>query len=541
MLKKTAFINGKIRTMDAACSIQEAVLIEQDRIVAVGTTLEILELAGDSATVIDLRGYALFPGFIDTHSHLSMFSLWSDQVYCGAEVGSVAGALERLRERAAQCKPGDLVLGWGYDDSILAENRGPSIQELDAISTELPIVVVHISVHACYVNSKALALCGIGPHSKIQGGEVVLDDRGNPTGHLLEMAHYEALGKLCPPPDKERLRHALHSGIAAYNAYGLTGTHEAGIGLGGVDAALYTRLLLEMEQAGELNIRTYLSYMGEAFKKIEETGIGTGFGTKQVRISGPKLFNDGSIQAHTAALLAPYHDRPDFQAGLLMKDGELDRLVEHYHREGYQIAYHANGDASIEAIIQAVEKAQKKFPRQDPRHIVVHCQLASDKHLERMHKAGMIPSFFGLHIWYYGDRHFERFLGPERASRMDPSGSAVRLGMRHSLHADSPVMPPWTIKSIHTAVNRTTRNGRTLGEDQRISAEEAVRAYTSHAAYFQFRENQVGSIEPGKLADFVLLSDDILTMAPQKIEDTKVLMTVLGGQTVYGEIPARNQ
>ncbi len=538
-ISKKSFVNGKICTMDENCSTAEAVLVTNGRIEALGTSEEIIRLAGENSELIDLQGNALFPGFIDTHSHLSMFSIWSDQVYCGAEVGNVEGALNRLQDRKKQCKKGDIILGWGYDDTILPEKRGPSIQELDSISTEIPIVVVHISVHACYVNSKALALCGLGPDSVIQGGEVVLDSAGNPTGHLLEMASFHALSTLCPPPDKERLRNALRTGIGIYNSYGITSTHEAGIGLGGVDSTIYTRLLLEMEQAGELNIRTYLSYMHEDFEKMLQAGIGTGFGTPQVRISGPKLFNDGSIQAYTAAVSEPYHDRPEITSGLLMKDGELDALVERYHGAGYQIAYHGNGDMGIEAMIQAVEKAQKRFPRQDPRHILVHCQLASDEQLERMRNVGIVPSFFGLHIWYYGDRHYEKFLGPKRASRMDPSGSAVRLGMRHSLHADSPVMPPWTLQSIHTAVNRKTRNGRTLGEDQRISVEEAVRAYTSHAAWFHFREHELGSIEPGKFADFVLLSEDILNIEPERIAETKVLMTVLGGHVVFEESSGR--
>ena len=519
--------------MDKNCTTAEAVLVADDRIEAIGTTEEILGLAGNNYQVIDLKGHALFPGFIDTHSHLSMFSLWSDQVYCGAEVGNIDGTLNRLRERAKQCKIGDIVLGWGYDDTMLPEKRGPSIQELDAISTEIPIVLVHISVHACYVNSKAMEVCELGSNSTIQGGEVVLDSDWNPTGHLLEMASFNALAKLCPPPDKERLRNALRTGVATYNSYGLTSTHEAGIGLGGVNAKLYTKLLFEMENAGELDIRTYLSYMRDDFEQVYDAGIGTGFGTKQVRISGPKLFNDGSIQAYTAATSEPFYDRPDLKAGLLMGDGELDALVERYHGAGYQIAYHGNGDLGIEAMITAVEKAQKKFPRHDPRHILVHCQLASDEQLERMSNVGIIPSFFGLHIWYYGDRHYEKFLGPERSSRMDPSGSAVRLGMPHSLHADTPVMPPWTLQSIHTAVNRKTRNGKTLGEDQRISVKEAVRAYTSHAAYFHFKEHELGSIEPGKLADFVLLSEDILDIEPTNIANTKVLMTVLGGRIVY--------
>lgn len=535
---KHALINGRVRTMDAECSLAEAVLVAGDRIECVGSTEAILAAAGPKAAITDLGGKALFPGFIDTHSHLSMYSAWSGHVYCGAEVESVQGALDRLAKRARELEPGGLVFGWGYDDTGIADNRGPTREELDAIAPDNPVLIVHISVHLAYANTRALRLAGLisqdGRPVPVDGGEVVVGETGQAQGLLQEMAAFKAMEALCPKMTPELLRSALLSGIADYNAYGITSTHEAGVGLGGIGAGMYMRVLGEMEREGALNTRLYLSFMPEDFATYAAAGMITGFGSPMVRLSGPKLFNDGSIQAYTAALGEPYFDRPDLQPGTIMPEAEITEQLIGYHRDGYQITYHGNGDAGIEVMIAAIEKAQELYPREDPRHIILHCQTVSDAQLARMKKVGIAPSFFGLHIWYYGDRHHDVFLGPERAARLDPSGSAVRLGMRHSLHADSPVMPPWTLQSIHTAVNRTTKQGRLLGGDQRISAEEAVRAYTSHAAWFQFAEHEIGSIEPGKRADFVLLSEDILSVDPTAIADAKVLMTMLGGRIVHG-------
>ena len=536
-IQKQALINGKVLTMDEKCSRAEAVLIAGDRIEGVGSTAEVLEAAGKNAIVRDLKGKALFPGFIDSHSHLSLYSTYSDRPYCGAEVGSVEGALERLREHAKECAPGDLIFGWGYDDTILPEKRGPSRKELDAISKDSPVLVVHMSAHGAYANSKALELSGLGADTVMEGGEVVLDADGTPSGALLETAAFKAM-ELFKSPDKENLRRLLGIGIRDYAAQGFTSTHEAGVGLGGINPQEYLGLLHEMENKDELGMRVYLSFMGDHFTPFGKAGIPTGFGSKHVQICGPKYFNDGSIQMFTAALTKPYHTRPDHKGSLFMPADKMAEILIKHHCEGYQITYHGNGDACIECMISAIEKAQKICPRDDHRHILVHCQTASDEQIERMKKAGILPSFFGLHVWYYGDRHYETFLGPERTERIDPSGTAVRLGMKHTLHVDSPVLPPWSIRSIHTAVNRVSRGGRLLGPDQRISLEEAVRAYTSHAAYFQFAEKEKGTIEPGKLADFVLLSHDLLAMKPEEIMDARVLMTMVGGRVTHGGFPA---
>lgn len=532
-IQKHALVNGRIRTMDAENSLAEAVLVAGNLIEAVGTSSEVLAAAGKNARVTDLGGKALYPGFIDTHSHISMYALWSEHAYCGADAGSLAGVLDRLRAQAGKVGRDALIMGWGYDDSLMPEKRGPTRQELDAISADRPVLLIHISAHASYVNSKALQMAGLHAGMSIEGGEVLADERGEATGTLLEMASFQALEKLMPAPDAENLHRTLQKSMHDYNAYGITGTHEGGVGFGNIAPSVYLGAINKLREENRLSLRFYLAFMPECFTHVAALGLPMGDTGGMVAFSGPKFFNDGSIQAYTAALSKPYFDRPDCMPGTLMPDEKMEEAIIDAHCKGYQIAYHGNGDVGIEVMIRSVEKAQRVCPRPDPRHILIHCQTVSDAQLERMKAVGIAPSFFGLHVWNWGDRHYERFLGPERAERIDPSGSAVRLGMKHSLHADSPVLPPFTLRSIHTAVNRLTRNGRLLGGGQRISVEEAVRAYTSHAAWFHFAEKYRGAIEPGKLADFVLLSDDLMTIPPETIDQVQVLMTMCDGRVVY--------
>ncbi len=209
---------------------------------------------------------------------------------------------------------------------------------------------------------------------------------------------------------------------------------------------------------------------------------------------------------------------------------QLEALVFTAHSAGQQAVIHGNGNGAIEAAVQAVEKAQARFPRADPRHLLIHCQMASDAQLARMRAAGLWPSFFGLHVWNWGDRHHDVFLGPERAARIDPCGSAARLGLPFSLHADTPVLPQMTMQSIHTAVNRRTRAGRLLGADQRVSVLDALRAYTTYAAAMCFEERNRGSIEPGKAADFTLLDADPRAVPPEKIRDVRIVSVISMGR-----------
>jgi predicted amidohydrolase YtcJ len=212
--------------------------------------------------------------------------------------------------------------------------------------------------------------------------------------------------------------------------------------------------------------------------------------------------------------------------------GDLDELVAKYHQKGLQIAVYSNGDAAIESVIAAIEGAQKAYPQNDMRHMIIHCQTASDDHIQRMVQLGIVPSFFANHVYYWGDRHESLFLGPQRAARIDPLGSSLKAGLRFTLHADTPVTPIPPLFSIYCAVNRITRNGKVLGAEECISPYDALKAYTTDAAFCSFEENLKGSITAGKMADFTVLSENPLKVAPENIKDIQVMETVVGGAPV---------
>jgi len=252
-----------------------------------------------------------------------------------------------------------------------------------------------------------------------------------------------------------------------------------------------------------------------------------------------KLFQDGSIQAYTAALQEPYYTQAGISGELLIDQNELNHRVKTYNQEGLQIAIHANGDRAIESVLQAFEAADAHHPVRAHRHMIVHSQLATSEQILRMKKLGVIPNFFVNHVYYWGDRHESLFLGPDRAKRIDPLNTARKHGVTFCLHSDLPVTPVNPLFSIHCAVNRVTRNGKVLGSRERIPADEGLKAYTTNAAFCSFEEHIKGAIAPGKLADFAVLSDNPLSVPSDNIKDIQVLRTYLGGNLVYannGEI-----
>jgi predicted amidohydrolase YtcJ len=255
-----------------------------------------------------------------------------------------------------------------------------------------------------------------------------------------------------------------------------------------------------------------------------------------IRQGAAKIIGDGSIQGYTGYLSAPYHvppgDDPDYRGYPTIAREELIDLVSRYHAEGLQVAVHGNGDACIDDILDAFEAAQRAHPRQDARHVVIHAQMARNDQLDRMAELGVIPSFFSLHTYYWGDRHREIFMGPERAARMSPARSAMDRGLRFTIHTDSPVVPMEPLRLVWAAVNRRSTSGAAIGEAERIPPIQALRAVTIDAAYQHFEERDKGSLEVGKLADLVILDRSPLD-DPRHIDQIRVLETIVGGGTVY--------
>ncbi|MFR8056026.1 MAG: amidohydrolase, partial [Bilophila wadsworthia] len=348
---------------------------------------------------------------------------------------------------------------------------------------------------------------------------------------------FKAMGELMPALDQERHKALVRECVAEYNAQGFTSAHDSAVGIGNLSAETVYRTYNQLYESGELNMRVYLATMEQPFRRLEPTGLLDGPGNRFVQYSAVKTLADGSIQAGTAAIPEGYFFDPSLRPGIIGTQDYWDEMVYHWHSRGRQLSIHCNGVGAIETIITAVERAQARCPRKDARHLIIHCQMATDEHVRRMKEAGILPSFYGLHVWNWGDRHRDIFLGPDRAARLDPAGSAVRAGLPFSLHADTPVLPQMTMLSIHTAVNRETKGGAVLGPDQRISTLEAVRAYTSYAALFSHSEAWRGTIEPGKVADFVIPSEDILEAPAGRLKGITFAAVIVDNRVVHGQLP----
>ena len=528
------YSNANVITMDPENPRADAFLVCGDKLAAVGAHAWVRKQAPQGFKEVDLKGRSVIPGLIETHNHLSYFSLtffWSD---CTPfENSSIEEVKTRLREDARKVPAGGWVLGWGYDDTMLKGARHLTRADLDEVAPENPIMVHHVSGHLSYVNSVALDMAGIRADTpQPEGGSFDTDAGREPTGVLREYGAQKMVGRLLPTPGPEIFFASIPHAVSLYNKEGITSVHDGAVGIMGQGTATY-RAYRMLEEAGRLNLRVYMTTVAEFYDQLLALGLGRGFGSDRLRIGAVKMFQDGSIQGLTAALSDDYHCRPGFSGEFIMPQTQLDELVDRYHRQGLQIAVHANGDRTIESVITAIERAQNRHPQPVLRHMIIHCQMASQEHIARMKSLGVVPSYFPNHVFYWGDRHVRLFLGPERAARLDPLGASVRAGLRFTLHADTPVTPISPLHSIHCAVNRLTRNGDLLGPEERISVQDALKAFTVDAAYCSYEENAKGDLSAGKLADFVVLSDDITTVAPQRIRDIKILATYVGGQPVF--------
>lgn len=525
---KKLYINGVVVTMDQNMPQASALVVEGNRILSLGSEAEMKSLAGD-AEIIDMQGGALFPGFNETHTHLSMYALYSSYAYLGA-CETIDEVLHLMKEQA-QKTTGPVIVGYSFDDTRMSDGRKITRHELDQVSIEKSVFIIHISAHLGFLNTFGLAHFDIDASTPDpEGGTIHREADGFPEGRVDELAFFAIPAQLGKPTATE-YRAFLETAMAEYNSKGITAIHDAGLGLEGMPEtvmAVYDQLIDE----NKLNLRIFLSALPPEFETLNSPPY-LPMEDKFFIIGGVKLFIDGSIQGETAALLEPYSSKEGWRGELFSSAEDFEALVEKYYAAGHHLSIHGNGDAAIETIIVAIEKAQAKGIVNAHPHMLIHCQMASRNQLKRMRAIGLIPSFFGMHVENWGDRHHDIFLGSKRADRIDPAGDAEAMGLPFTLHTDTPVLPIQVIESIHVAVNRRSRGGRILGDDQRVTAYSAVAAYTSVASICSGSDKHRGSLTAGKLADMVLLSQDITTCASENIRKTTICATIVDGNIVY--------
>ncbi len=543
---EVVYLNGTIVTMDPANPRAEAVATMADKIVATGSNAAMRELAGPATRVVDLADKTMLPGLIEPHNHFSMYGNWvllQSNLNCPplGPVSSMSDLVEVLKERASRTPKGQWVMGYGYDDTKIAEKRHPTRHDLDRVSTEHPVFINHISGHFNAANSRALELAGITKDTPSPVGGVIRKDpaTGEPDGVLEEMPAQALVFGLVPPLTMEQRMEAMALAARDYMKVGVTTAYDAGVALKGIgsrdDIVAYQRAVAQ----GAVPIR--INMMIGADLLLGEKGEGptflTGFGDNRLKIGPAKVIGDGSIQGYTGWLSKPYHipyrGDSSYCGYPVTPPDKMTPIVLAAHKAGFQIALHGNGDAAIDAILDAYSLAQKEYPRPDARHRIEHCQMAREDQLDRMAELGVTPSFFVSHTYYWGDRHKAIFMGPERAARISPLKSALAKGIRYTIHSDCPVTPVDPLFCVFAAVNRVTTSGEVLGPEFRLTAEEALRAVTIDAAWQGFNEKVMGSIEVGKLADFTVVDRNPLEVPPEAIRDVRVEEVIIGGSSVY--------
>ena len=531
--------NGKVITVDAKDTIAEAVAVWNGIIVRVGTNGDIEPLIGEETKTIDLAGRTMVPGFIDSHTHnvlIGEFLYNFKLLDMAAELNpSIVDLQQRIREKVKETPKGDWIGGRNFDPEGIREGRWPTRDELDVAAPENPLIIMIRGYHASVVNSRALELAGIIRDTPNPEGGIIDKDpvTGEPTGVLRDVP---IMKTVVPQARLEDLKDGLAEASEQYVKTGVTSTGDAGAAERPDSYRAYQEAVAE----GRLKTRTYLM-IHEEFYRRNDLGLRTSFGNNRLRLGAVKLLVDGSIQCFTCAFYEPYVTKETRGLeGLRYTQERLNEIVAEAHRLGYQVAIHAQGDYGITVAVNAIEYAIEKYPRPDPRHRIEHTLCPTVEDLRRMKRLGIIANFYLFHPWFWGDQHINKFIGEERANKMVPVKTAMKMGIISCAHSDCPVCTPnnpvWPsnpLWGMWCAVNRKTRSGVDIGPQEKLTPMEALRVYTINGAHASFEEDIKGSIETGKLADMVVLSDSPLEVDPWEIRNITVEKTIIGGEIVY--------
>ncbi|MCE8515026.1 amidohydrolase [Ruegeria pomeroyi] len=534
----TVFTNGTVLTVDADFSEAEAIAIRGNRILAVGTEADVRAAAGGDATIVDLDGRIVLPGFIDAHTHVISGSVVDSIMdYVGmARFTTAAEVLDHIAVRAAETPAGEWLVFRNFDPAVQEGPDALTFAELDPISTEHPIFVLNASGHLAYANSKAFEVSGITEDvENPPGGEFVRDADGNLTGFMKNNVAFLQVASNYPAMMAADPVEGLIGLLDKWGAVGLTTVSELSLGALAQSPA-DAQVMAAAAQSGRLKarIRAYPFYtLGtEAW---DEAGIRQGDGDAMARIAGFKLVADGSNQGFTGLQREPYLNSDDRGLAYMSRE-ELTAMALDRADKGWQLAIHGNGDAAIDNILdscQALADAGIDMSRVRPR--IEHCSILHDEQIERMRALGVSASFLIGHVHYWGVAMRDEVFGAEKAQLLDRCRSVEEAGIGFTLHSDFLVTDPDPLHMIEMAVTRRTwkEPDYVLAPDERISVESAIRAMTSEAAWQLFSEQEVGSLEAGKLADFVILDNDPRTVDPDTIKDIRVIETWMDGKQVY--------
>jgi predicted amidohydrolase YtcJ len=536
------YSGGPILTINDAAPTAEAVAVRAGRILAVGTRAQVEATRGPGTRMVNLEGRTMLPGFVDPHGHVAMVGLQAVGANLLAapdgEGNDIPALIRILRDWAARNEAAvrryGLIFGFGYDDSQLKERRHPTRDELDQVSTEVPVLIIHTSSHLAAVNSKALEKVGITAATPDPTGGVFRrrDGLREPNGVMEENAMLAGAGPLLGSLDEAAWLAMIRAGSEFYASFGYTTCQEgramgptlanltkvADRGLLAVDVVAYPDILGAADQLGGVR-------HGRAYRN-------------RLRIGGAKISLDGSPQGKTAWLTRPYHVippglPPDYRG---LQTAPTDATIEAFSRcyeRGWQILAHAGGDAAIDLMIGAVREARRRHGPGDRRPVLIHGHTLREDQVDALRDLGIFPALFPMHTFYWGDWHRDSVLGPERAENISPTGWLMSRGMMFTSHHDAPVARPDSMRVLSATVTRRSRTGDIIGPRHRVPVATALKAMTIWSAHQHFEEATKGSIEVGKLADFVVLSDNPMSVDPEALAALKVVETIKEGASIH--------
>ena len=533
------YLNGDILTMRGNSPEYVDALIVKDKIIQfLGSKEEAMKIVGNNFKSIDLKGNTLLPGFIDGHAHFASFSAQAigAQILPPPDAGakdipSLIEILKKWNTPANRALTG-WIFGMGFDDSVLEEKRFPTKHDLDQVSTEFPIMIVHISGHFAVVNSKALELLKINSTTKNPEGGIIRRENGTePNGVLEELAAIPYMLKVLNPTSKKAADQFFEAGQEMALSYGYTTAQEG-------RAMENHELLVAASQSGKLKLDV-VSYVDYLFvDKFMNSKWNSSNYHNHYRIGGVKLTLDGSPQGRTAWRTLPYLIPPDgakkeyLGYPAIPKDSSVMAIYEKAFKNNWQIHTHANGDAAMDQMIRTMKPVVAKYGNDDRRNVLIHGQYIREDQLDSFKDLDVIASLFPLHTFYWGDWH-KQIIGDSLGNTISPTRTALNKGLKITIHTDAPVALPNLMRMVGISVDRKSRSGQVIGEKERLTTYEALLAITSWSAYQHFEEHQKGTLEVGKLADMIILEKNPLKVSAKEIKKIKVLETIKDGVVVY--------
>jgi len=519
MLQATlAILNAHVITLDSKDTIAEAIATQNGKIIAVGPNRQIRKYIGKKTKIIDAKGRTVVPGLVDCHVHMTGLGQ-SLQTLELRNAKSIKEVRRKLREYTRKNPEKSWILSGRWDQERFSEKRYPTRWDLDSAVADIPTFLVRVCGHIGVANSKALQLAGITKETVVDGGKVDLDEvTGEPNGILRENA-LELVWKTIPNPSQKEIEKTCSMACEMAVEAGLTCVHWI------LRSVEEMRIIQKLHAEGKLPLRVYLGIPVEVLDELVNLGLVTGFGNDTVKIGFLKILADGSLGARTAALKEPYSDKSETSGMMLYTQRELNRLVLKAHKAGLQLAVHAIGDLAMEAVLKAFERALKAYPRENHRHRIEHCSVLNPKLIKRMKRLGLIASVqphFIISDFWVAER-----VGLERARWVYPFKTLVENGFVVTSGSDCPVEPISPILGVWAAV------AKQRFAEECLTVDEALRTYTLNAAYASFDESKRGTIEPGKLADITILSDDLLSVPAEHLKDVRVEATIVDGRIVY--------